>query len=146
MITLWDVASGAKTATLRHPHGSCAIASSPVANLLASASWGTIYFWDLDSHEASSLPVRHTPLGGQIHSLAFSPDGKMLASANDGEFFLWDVVEGTRRSRAWEISREEKKNVPTFSSGNVNAVALSPDGKVLASGWGDCICFCGGDG
>ena len=91
--------------------------------------------------------------------LSFSPDGTVLASADRGAVRLWDLATGTERTvirkatRAvfladnrlairrggavvrWEIP--SAKQGITLAQRQVFAVALSPDGKTLATGGGD---------
>ena len=73
-------------------------------------------------------------MGAEAHSeaeaeaVAFSPDDTLLASAagtgRTGEVRLWTWQEGSLRWRA------------TTMDGHPNALAFSPDGKVLACGTG----------
>jgi WD40 repeat protein len=67
-----------------------------------------------------SMRLRH---GQAISGLAFSKDGKTLASSSwDRTISLWELPSGT------ELHRFQGH------AGYVNCVALSPDGKLLASG------------
>jgi RNA polymerase sigma factor (sigma-70 family) len=60
----------------------------------------------------------------ELTSVKFSPDGRLLATASrDGSVHLWDVAS------AKELRRFET-GAPVYS------IALSPDGKVLATGGG----------
>jgi WD40 repeat protein len=64
-------------------------------------------------------------LGGfhtQISSIAFSPDGKTLASIAFWQACIWDAASGKKL-------REIRLKEPS------NAVAISPDGRLLAAGW-----------
>jgi WD40 repeat protein len=53
--------------------------------------------------------------------MRFSPDGKVLTSVSDGKVYLWEVATG-RELRQFKLPRE-----------NVERLALSPDGTVLAA-------------
>jgi WD40 repeat protein len=60
--------------------------------------------------------------GTGVSELAFSPDGTILA-ATGSYLYVWDVA--TRRLTA---------SLSDPGSGQVFAAALSPDGKILATG------------
>lgn len=114
---LWDVATGALTATLP-PEGARwwirAVALDPKGGILACASNdGRIRLLDVVSGEQLAV------MRGSGWRLSFSPDGGILAaSALDQTIHLWDV-----------FAREE---IAVFASGEVHALAFSPDGRILA--------------
>jgi WD40 repeat protein len=56
--------------------------------------------------------------------LVYAPDGDSLASASSGEIKMWDLARGRER---WSAL------LP--SDGDMVALAFSPDGKTLATGW-----------
>src|SRR5207248_1144964 len=62
--------------------------------------------------------------GGQFGGLLYTPDGKMLITSGLGGFVrVWDAATG-RQVREW----------PVKEVNSVNSLALSPDGKTLATG------------
>jgi RNA polymerase sigma factor (sigma-70 family) len=129
MVRAWDLKTGKLLPQITGDHSKhlLALAFSPDSNLLAVAGWdnppkGSYFFrlWDV----ATGKPVRQFVVKGGIESLAFTPDGKGLVCGGHYERgpVLWDV--------------ETQRAVRRFDSGaerTVLAVALSPDGKLLAS-------------
>src|SRR5262249_51413604 len=84
--------------------------------------------------QALVLPAR-PPWLTEVVQLAFSPDGALLASAISppaysrarGALVQWDLRTGLPR---WQRTRPHGRS-------RVNSVAISPDGKWLASGGAD---------
>jgi WD40 repeat protein len=120
---LWRLCSVVPaTPTIGHPAPVDAVAFSPSAETLATASGSTIRMWHSTSHEARTTLKGHTDT---VLSLAYSPDGTMLASAGVDRFaILWDVA-NRRHVRALPIE------APKGAVSNT-ALAFSSDGKTVA--------------
>ena len=89
---------------------------------------GEIRLWDLetgrtDSSQALVFPTGHCCL--DWGNMAFSPDGSMLAAGGFETVLLWDVATGQSRAGLEDPDR----------SGNVVAVAFSPDGGSVGVRW-----------
>lgn len=101
-----------------------ALAFSAKGNLIASGLFGSIQLLDA----TTKGPVRTlTPLAGKVNALVFSADGTTLfAAAGDaglnGIAYQWKVSDGT-------LVRKYEGHTDA-----VYALALSPDGKTLATG------------
>lgn len=124
-ITLWNVADGVETATLKSRSGDLSqLAFSPDGTRLASAGkdW-PILLWDLASQRVTAALNGHT---GSVNSIAFSNDGKlMISGSDDATVRLWDPL----------AAREQA--TLTGHAAAVLSVALSPDAKLGASGSAD---------
>jgi WD40 repeat protein len=118
IIRIWSLATKAELMTLRGHNDLVSQALfSPDEKRLVSASWdGTIKVWDL-TREPDYLALKgHV---NNIQQLAFAPDGRHLASVAPDGLRLWNVL--------------ERKEVLHLRDG-FESVALSPDGKRLATG------------
>jgi WD40 repeat protein len=130
-LVLWDMAAGGKErAALRgHTAAVADVAFSPDGKSLASASWdGTVRLWDMATGK-ELLTIKAHP---EAYAVRFTPDGKALVSGGGvfeaaitpktpGEVKLWDVATGK------EVAHLEGH------LGRVSSVAVSPDGKWIAS-------------
>ena len=119
-ILLWDAATRRTIGALdRHTSGRPSVAFSADGTLASGASDG-VKLWDV----ATRKLVGSLKGGGLV---VFSHDGTLLASrvcCQENEITLWDV--GTRRLLATLKGHTEQ----------INAVAFSRDGTLLASGSG----------
>ena len=113
-----------KTLEIGGVYGINSVAFSPDGNILAGASFGDIFLWDVNTGELLNTLEALFEDGEvfEVDSVAFSPDGTILAGAGFGDIFLWDVNTG----ELLNISREHY----------VDSVAFSPDGTILAGAGG----------
>jgi RNA polymerase sigma factor (sigma-70 family) len=127
-VTLWDLATGKEQGTLPLPpptpvmHHLICLAFSPDGKILAAGGdERPVVLLDVATRkELHRLPTVRAEV------LLFAPDGKTLVTSANGAFRLWDVATG------------EELHTREGHRGEVNAVALSPDGRLVASGsWYD---------
>jgi WD40 repeat protein len=122
-IIFWDVKSGRQLKEI-DGHGSItSVAFNPDSKFLASAAEGrsAIFLWDVTSGEQQAELLGHET-DAESESLEFSRDGKVLVSGGrEGAIRLWDV--SARREIVEPMGR----------GGSVMKVAISPDGRMVAS-------------
>jgi outer membrane protein assembly factor BamB len=126
MIRLWEAASCRLVHEWKGPTSfTCAVRFSPDGKTVAAAGYETgtgnaIYRFDVATGaELPKLPGHAT---GGARRVAFTPDGKQLVSGGfDGHVRVWDLA--TRKEvRAFKVE-----------SGTVYGLALSPDGRLVAT-------------
>ena len=145
-IVLWDVSDRDRLGVpvrLLTGHNSTvydlAFPPNPDSQLLASASADkTVILWDLSVIQPLGKPLRGHKSNSIVRNVTFSPDGKLVASAsNDPNVILWDGATGDPIGSplvGHDLKIGEGDNAPP---NQINAVAFSPDSKLLADGGRD---------
>jgi WD40 repeat protein len=164
-IRLWDLESGQLVRILKgHNKGIYSLAFSSDGQQLISGSLDhTLKLWDLLPKEEPNVLRGHADA---VNSVAFSPDDQMLASGGlEGTVKLWDVSSGTNLAtltghtagvtgvefssdgatifscgldktiRFWDVATREQR-AELLAEERLACLALSPDGRTLASGSG----------
>src|SRR5262249_5778567 len=115
-----------------------AIAYAPDGKTLAFSYSNQIYM-----HEAETGKELHkigVPLA--VTALAFAPDGRTLAAkAQDRSIYLLETATGNRKHRLGEDQTGQRLNaaILRFASGDLAALAFSPDGRTVATGDGNTL-------
>jgi WD40 repeat protein len=121
-ITLWDVASQSKAATLRgHTRPALALAWSPDGStLIAGCEDKAVRVWDIGTLQLVTNLLAHS---SQVNAVAWSPDGRQVATASADQTVI-----------LWEAGTWSKLTTLKGHFNEVWSIAFSPDGKLLVTG------------
>ena len=142
--TAWlrDVATGRLLKTLKvtrqYPEEVNSVAFSPDGRFLATTSLeGTTRLWDVAT--GGHLKV----LKGQdlysTTSVTFSPDGRMIATGHGVDITTTTGFRFSGSARIWDVATGRQQKVLRKRSTDVTSVAFSPDGGMIATGYGSTI-------
>lgn len=122
-IVYWDVATAREVRRLQRMLGAIeALAISRDGKTLASSSEGQVCLWEVATGKLFSQSQSRVGTY-TVEQIIFTPDGKTLVLRDQGSaIHLWDVV-GNKKLLDLKGHKE-----------HVICMALSPDGKTLASG------------
>jgi len=143
-IKIWAVNRGHLVRILSVGSPSYSVSFSPNGRFLASGhSDGAVRIWAFPNGNLLKVLKAHN---AEVNCVAFSPDGRILASGgDDGTIKLWWVLEGKMKTILTSGARVNLETLLTSgiigyflrlldpSPLDVESVAFSPDGKLLAS-------------
>jgi WD40 repeat protein len=128
-VILWEVGSGQPLGNpflVDDDNAVTQVTFSPDGQTIAAIKYdGSIILWDTASGQQKGDPLRADEYG--FHALDFSPDSTTLAATTSDTVILWDVATGQQKG--------DPVTVDSYYS--AMRLAFSPDGQMLATGFGD---------
>lgn len=126
VVSLWEVATQRVVRELPQPFEVSSLAFTPTGELLTTFSYKPqVSLWEVPSGRLARSFVAKESLNWDMRFALFSADGRTLVLADCGPILVIDLRTGASRE------------IVATSEGNAAvALALSPDGQLLASGHG----------
>lgn len=122
-IRLGKLPGGEATLQLETPKGFKALAISPDLTLIAGAGLGgSVHLWKMSGHPLPAIALDDDT----IHDLTFTPDSQTLISGGR-----------SKQLRVWNLKQAALQAKAPGHDMSINAVAISPDGKVIVAGGND---------
>jgi len=163
-VVIWDASAAKVRSRFSVPQIVNALAFDPTGERLACGDVaGNVVFWDV----ATSLPVQQFKTGSPVRSIVFLDRPRSLVTHGTAALFLFDLESGQERTvdlpganiRKLVVDRARSRVVVGLTSGavvsfslpdltpgprlenahegSVECLALSPDGRLLATGGAD---------
>jgi WD40 repeat protein len=136
-IQMWRYAGDTPTKNFPHPNLVDCVAFSPDGTQLATGCHdGRLRIFDIPkATQVRDIAAHAMPMPASIYCLAWTVDGKRLITGSyDRSVKLWNAADGKMIA---EIKGHEEKKSEKGHLDGVYCLALSSDGKLLATGGGD---------
>ena len=128
-VELREVKTGRVITTLPHKESVDALRFSPDSKLLATAGFVTAHVWETEHGREIVSPIQHR---APIEAVAVTADNRLLVASSKGQTvqILPLMSSSAMQSQALNVNTGD----PSLSGG-VDAIAVSPDGKYVATSW-----------
>ena len=128
-VVLRDVKTGRVIAALPHQGGVEALRFSPDGKGLATTGFGLTHVWETEQGREIGSPIPHRP---PAESLAVTAENRFLVAGSHEQKV--QILPLMRDSGAQPQVLNVNTGLPALSGG-VDALAVSPDGKYVATSW-----------